>query len=768
MTKSRGTSSKKKEKPEQHIEEKPKQRKRIFIKVLAGLGVLLVALSPTLFDFFTDLLRTAPVFSVDDSVRNSQLPFVISAENSSAKRRLNLDVRWDGVLFKQGAIQTDQILYKWIFNVNDTKLSHDKKYTKDGEHKLEVGFNGKFQGEPFTVVFYSKPPVVEASLDSIENSPKDKIIMGQTASKLQDPKEEIKIDVLIDYREKPIAIPIKMEKFLNNKGVIYFKFTSFPIVSPKISPDDPRYKEPFFAFRVTDQAGNMYYNNISYAKFIAPGKQNFGVNRIADINVYTNLPEDVKGHQLHPDLPKDVQGMKFSLEITLDEILNKGRTEYKGEKAIELNISVYGMDFAKLEWGNLPEDIRDENSPTIVVRDDETISIVYGDDNYIDKSPPVGKELSYQVGQPGKDGNFYKSEKKTIRIELPDIPDIQFEKLTLVKKISIDPAASFQSIPRSFCVTEDNIFLLPDYQRGTVKVLQEGGNFLNFASEFGNGDNGTGKMINPRVCIYSQTESKLGVFDSAARKIFIFERYERTKFRIVSEIFCPRLGYDYAFWGDGKHLIISGIVRDVNNSSFGLYTKNIKTNQITYLLPSYDKYGLKNTGEYEREYRQNQTIPAVGVRGIFDVSGADVFFVWEGALRVLKISLVTTKKVTIFGQEPSYYTKPDGVKLSRTYKSGEFESTWRTQKTMSYVRDIFATSRYVFVVYETGKNAKTPTSQFRIQTYTPEGIFLNDVSIPGNPGMPMCFDKDNYELYSISRQSESGDKAFSILKYKFR
>jgi hypothetical protein len=56
MTKSRGESSKKNKKSKQHVEEKPKQRKDLFIKILAGLGVLLVALSPTLFDFFSDLL----------------------------------------------------------------------------------------------------------------------------------------------------------------------------------------------------------------------------------------------------------------------------------------------------------------------------------------------------------------------------------------------------------------------------------------------------------------------------------------------------------------------------------------------------------------------------------------------------------------------------------------------------------------------------------------------------------------------------------------
>lgn len=99
---------------------------------------------------------------------------------------------------------------------------------------------------------------------------------------------------------------------------------------------------------------------------------------------------------------------------------------------------------------------------------------------------------------------------------------------------------------------------------------------------------------------------------------------------------------------------------------------------------------------------------------------------------------------------------------------GDFKTMEKEKKTMAYVRNIFVTSRHVFLVYETPKSNTSNASTFRVQKYTPEGNFVGDFLIPGNPGLSMWLDEESYELYAFSKQSNSDEGEFTILKYKIK
>ena len=340
------------------------------------------------------------------------------------------------------------------------------------------------------------------------------------------------------------------------------------------------------------------------------------------------------------------------------------------------------------------------------------------------------------------------------------------EEIQLSETIKVDPDANLQVNPRSFCVTEDKAFIFPD-QDGTIKVFGKNENSLKFIKASGpKFDDDI--FIRPMYCFYySRNEAQLGVFDYGVRKVFIFNRLRKAEFESVKVIDCPKLGYDMEFAGDGEQLVISGYLTDKKNNPFDLYSINIRTGKISYLLPSYQKYNQKNVEDYKIEYYRKQTLPAIGIKAFIDIQGDDVFFAWEGALRVIKLNLLS-KETTVFGHETPHYTKPDGSRLSDSYVSGDFQTTWKERETMGYIRNIFATPRNVFLVYETGKSNKSNVSTFRLQKYSPEGNFLADVSIPGNPGPQMWFDKESYELYALSAQSERNNGEFAILKYKIK
>lgn len=338
------------------------------------------------------------------------------------------------------------------------------------------------------------------------------------------------------------------------------------------------------------------------------------------------------------------------------------------------------------------------------------------------------------------------------------------QKIRPLGRITVDPAANLDvALKSSFSITEDNLFLIPD-QRGTIKVFSKEGDFLKFVKALGPSF-GEERFVHPRYCAYSRNDGNLAIIDYGVKRVFLLKRSGKVDFTPIKSFRCRRLGYDIESDGGDQQLIVSGYSVDKKNKPFDLYSINIRTTQIIPLLPSHEKYNQKTFENYVSEYRRKQTLPAVGVKAYIDIQGYDLFFVWEGELRIIKINLCSKEK-TVFGHATPHYTKPDASKLSYSYIRRDFEITWEERKKMAYVRNIFATPKHVFLVYEMGKNNKSNASTFRLQMYTLKGDYLEDVSIPGNPTRLMWLDEESYELYAFSKESNSDEGEFKILKYK--
>jgi hypothetical protein len=328
-----------------------------------------------------------------------------------------------------------------------------------------------------------------------------------------------------------------------------------------------------------------------------------------------------------------------------------------------------------------------------------------------------------------------------------------------IETIKVPPEAKLFGPPISFCVSERDGFLL--LNDGKIKVLEKNGNLLNCLKDF---DGGNGAFIEPRYCFYSKDGSKVGVLDYRAKKGFIFNRDGVIDFKPIKAFDCKNFGYDIKFAGDGIQTIVSGYITDKEGNPFDLYSINIETGQINYLLSSPEKHGL-SPEVYMDEYYKKQTIPAIGIKGFFDIQEDDLFYIWEGDLRIIKLNLCTKSITQVFGHATPHYTKPDGSRLSEPYIKGEFQTTWKfLLERFSYVRNIFATANNVYVVYETGNNDERAVSTFRMQIYTLDGEFIDDLLIPDNPGRQMSFDKASNDLYALKNGASKGELA--IVKYK--
>jgi hypothetical protein len=207
---------------------------------------------------------------------------------------------------------------------------------------------------------------------------------------------------------------------------------------------------------------------------------------------------------------------------------------------------------------------------------------------------------------------------------------------------------------------------------------------------------------------------------------------------------------DMRLSGDGQQLIVSGYVTDKDKKSYELYGINLENpEQKDYLLPSYQKYHLANDKEYQIGYFEKRTLPAIGIKAFIDVIYDDVYFVWEAKLKIIKLNLKTKEK-TVFGHPTPHYTEPvASAELVNAYRDKDYRRVWQERMKMSFVRDIFATSQYIFVVYD-----GPGQGNFWIQMYTPEGKFLGEkqIKLPKDQFyQEMWLEKQSNTLYSLSR-----------------
>ncbi len=316
-------------------------------------------------------------------------------------------------------------------------------------------------------------------------------------------------------------------------------------------------------------------------------------------------------------------------------------------------------------------------------------------------------------------------------------------------------------MPWSFCVTEDGLFIIPDKEAGDIKIYEKVGETLEYIKTIGRKGFGPGELVYPAYCSYNKKESKFLVMDIGQRKIFVYDRIGRTDFKRDKEIYCLRLGEDVQLIDGSDKLIISGYKESPQGIAHELYSTNIKDGSLDFLLPSYHKYGLA-LGD---ENKEDSLKRALGVRGWFDVQGEDIYFVWEGDLRITKLN-INTKTTQVFGPKVStkYKSPADIVDTLLDIRSqGKFHQYSSEKSRRSFVRNIFTRSEYLFVVYEgPGK------SKFFLQFYTLNGDFIKEVPISHQPDRRMWFDKDKGILYSLADNTNENKNDYFILKYKIQ
>lgn len=337
-------------------------------------------------------------------------------------------------------------------------------------------------------------------------------------------------------------------------------------------------------------------------------------------------------------------------------------------------------------------------------------------------------------------------------------------KIELVERIEFSPGEEPPPRPWAFCVTEDQLFIIPNGDAGGIEIYERNGTSLKLVKPFGKRGTGEVRLIEPTYCFYCREEGKFGVFDLKKRKIFIYERIGKLNFKFVKAFYCQKAGTDFKL--KGKRLLIAGYKPDRDGNPYDLYYINIANGETHFLLPSYRKYGLKSPKEYEEKYRRTGELKAMGAASWFDIQdNNNVYMAWESKLSIIKLNL-ESGDLTTFGQKTPNYFEPKAEQFLEAYRKKSTKEIQNERSKTSYVKNVLASSKYILVVIEGPVDQEKQQSHLWLQFYDLKGKFIKEVPIAAQPEFTkMWLDKDRNILYSISSQSRTGANYF-FLKYQ--
>lgn len=339
------------------------------------------------------------------------------------------------------------------------------------------------------------------------------------------------------------------------------------------------------------------------------------------------------------------------------------------------------------------------------------------------------------------------------------------QNITLVEVNEFSTETELPKHCNHFCATEDGLFMIPDYASGNVKIYEMDRGYLKLVRSLGQ-KNEDQKLSEPMFCFYNKEKGNFGVLDMGHRRIYLYERDSRLDFRRVNALDCRSLGRGIRLMGNGE-IMVSGYIENDDRKPYELYSVNIYNRSTKYFLPSHLKYGLENYKQFQAKYRNEPDFKVIGIAGWFDVQGDDIYYVWEGNMRILKLNFAThgqeEPQVQAFGKKTNQYITPKvSQKLIELREYQDYVSLQKEKNKMSYIRGIFASNDFLFLVFErTIKDNRT----FRIQFYSLDGKFKKEAPVrKGELNHKMWFDKEGQILYSLVDQP--GNPKYKIYKYK--
>ncbi|MHB8094478.1 MAG: hypothetical protein ACYDH0_05990 [Candidatus Aminicenantales bacterium] len=319
----------------------------------------------------------------------------------------------------------------------------------------------------------------------------------------------------------------------------------------------------------------------------------------------------------------------------------------------------------------------------------------------------------------------------------------------------------------TFAVTEDDMFIVSDYKDGNFKFYSAQGEYIR---TWGKPGIGPDEFLSPRYCSYQKPFFMF--YDMGRMRIYVYKRIGKTDFLKETEFIQTPTQMDFA--RIGNEVLIAGHIGVSDKESYALYSRNIKNDDVSYLMSNHTKFGYSSRAGF---LAKGEEVGFFGSAGYCDYYGDYVYLIWEGNLKVFKIKL-TNKEISSFGEPSSGYRKPrmnralrDADRIEDSRKS--MGRIFTEKQKMSFITGIFADMDYVGVVYE-NYDKKESLWKASLQLYSLKGELILDCPLPGAVrasdfrNRSIQYDKVKKRLFylSITSDKSSDFEKYEIYKYQ--
>jgi len=335
-------------------------------------------------------------------------------------------------------------------------------------------------------------------------------------------------------------------------------------------------------------------------------------------------------------------------------------------------------------------------------------------------------------------------------------------------KLKFASNAQAPVMPWCFCITEDELVIIPDVGAKNIKLYEIRKSQLQLIKTFSREGYSQGELQKPLLCFYNKSEGRLGVLDLDRAKIIVFDRVSRTEFDFFDEFYCPSGAYDFNINED--QLLISGFQKDEKGTPFDLYFYTLTTRKISYLLRSTEKYGMESNKYYER-YIKDIKFQTIGIKGYVAINdvGMYAYYLYEGNLeRLLKVKL-SNNEITEIKLKPelSKYKKPSADdKLKKWYQEKNIRKTEAVRAKMFYVRGLYTQKDNVITLFQ-GPDPNGGINSWLL-VYNEKTGDQKELLIPGPiDKFRQWFEPQSTFLYTLL-PSDNKNQNFRLIRYKIK
>ena len=354
------------------------------IGFIATIAAALIKIGPIVFQ------SKQPEFQLAKGViYHPDSTIVVLGMNKSANQQKSIIFEIDGYCLHEVSnfIYQDKNFF-WQIHLRDLNLPESVR--KDGEHQVSFGFMRDKMSREQKIYFDSKSPQTFVRLEGVSTS--EKRIYGQVVDESPTPDQNISVEVAFQHQEQLHTTQIPVKSYVDSSGRKMFEFEYQVQNIPQLSKDDPDYNQPFFAIKVTDEAGNEFHHSSTYGKFIAEGIETFGTKSAEILFQKVGIEKIPVAKSTTPSPQKQ----------------RKTRNIDDGEPLITLRVLIRTPNYVQLSWNRLPGKLRGARDEYVVLRQNRKIDTT-SDTTYTDRNIAADSAYPYQILAKSWEEKYYPS-----------------------------------------------------------------------------------------------------------------------------------------------------------------------------------------------------------------------------------------------------------------------------------------------------------------------------------------------------------------------